>query len=64
MEHRCLDFEGMRQQIFLELLRSYHAGVGVTHSAEPQEDVAYQLGCEAYAMTKMYFQTESGRKDL
>jgi hypothetical protein len=31
--------EEFRQHVFLELLRSYHDGINVTHAAEPQDKV-------------------------
>lgn len=37
-------------QIFIELLRSYHEGIGVTHSAHPQVEVAGHLAKEASLM--------------
>lgn len=47
----------LMQDIFLELLRSYHNGIGVTHAAEPQIDVAHNLAKEAYFMVLEYKRT-------
>ena len=58
-EPRCLDYDGLRQQIFLELLRNYHNGtVAELHPAYPQEEVAYNLSREAGVMTKRYYEAE------
>lgn len=38
------------QKIFIELLRSYHDGIGLTHAACSQKEVANQLTKEAYFM--------------
>lgn len=40
----------LAREIFLELLRSYHDGIGVTHSARPQIEVAGHLAKEAELM--------------
>jgi hypothetical protein len=47
--------EEFRQQIFLELLRSYHDGIGVTHAAEPQDEVGEQLAREADVIVRAYY---------
>lgn len=44
-----------RQQVFLELLRSYHNGIGVTHTAEPQAEVGEQLAREADIIVRAYY---------
>lgn len=43
--------------IFIELLRSYHDGIGVTHGAQPQAEVAHHLAKEAYFMAMEYERT-------
>lgn len=45
------------KEIFLELLRSYHNGIGVTHAAEPQNNVANNLAKKAYFMALEYERT-------
>ena len=47
----------MTEQIFIELLRSYLDGCGVTHAAEPQDLVAINLAKEAYFMKLAYMRT-------
>lgn len=49
--------EDFTQKIFLELLRTYHDGMGKTHAAEPQKEVAHNLAKEAYFMSLEYFRT-------
>ena len=44
-------------KIFIELLRSYHDGIGVTHGAQPQVEVANALAKEAYFMAMEYDRT-------
>lgn len=44
-------------KIFIELLRSYHDGIGVTHGAQPQVEVANALAKEAYFMAMEYERT-------
>ena len=43
--------------IFIELLRSYHNGINVSHAAEPQNEVAHNLAKEAYFMAVEYERT-------
>lgn len=45
------------KSIFLELLRSYHDGIGVSHGAQPQKEVAHYLTKEAYFMALEYKRT-------
>ena len=45
------------KEIFMELLRTYHNGIGVTHSAQPQIDVAHHIAKEAYFMAMEYERT-------
>jgi hypothetical protein len=45
------------KDLFLELLRSYHNGIGVTHGAQPQIDVAHHIAKEAYFMAMEYERT-------
>ena len=49
--------ELLRKDIFLELLRSYHNGIGISHGSEPQKDVAHNLAKEAYFMALEYQRT-------
>ena len=49
--------QSLQKDIFLELLRSYHNGIGVSHGAEPQIDVAHNLAKEAYFMALEYERT-------
>lgn len=49
--------DSLRRDIFLELLRYYHNGIGVTHGAEPQKEVAHNLAKEAYFMALEYERT-------
>lgn len=44
------ELDSMVGSIFIELLRSYHDGVGVSHGASPQAEVARELAKEAYFM--------------
>lgn len=50
----------LTEQIFIELLRSYHDGVGVTHSAHPQMEVAGQLAKEASLMATEFNKVTKG----
>lgn len=52
-----MTFEEMTKLIFLELLRTYHDKIGVTHGAEPQEEVVRNLTKEAYFMALEYMRT-------
>jgi hypothetical protein len=52
--------ELLRKYIFLELLRSYHNGIGVSHGAESQKEVARNLSKEAYFMALEYEKTIDG----
>lgn len=61
----------LTREIFLELLRSYHDGIGVTHSARPQIEVAGHLAKEAglmavefNAVTELGFAGESECKSF
>ena len=47
----------LTKQIFMELLRSYHDGIGVTHAANPQGEVAHHLAKEAYFMAVEFERT-------
>jgi len=49
--------EEMTKLIFLELLRTYHDGIGVTHAADSQKEVAHNLAKEAYFMAMEYLRT-------
>ena len=49
--------ESLTKEIFLEMLRSYNNGVGVTHGANPLEDVARNLTRESYTMALEYQRT-------
>jgi hypothetical protein len=48
------EFKEIHLKVFLELLRTYHNGIGVSHGAEPQEDVARNLSIEANTITEAY----------
>ena len=48
------EYNEIHLKVFLELLRTYHNGIGVTHAAQPQEEVGYAIGKEASAITKAY----------
>lgn len=48
---------GLVKDIFIELLRSYHSGIGVTHGAQPQIEVAHHIAKEAYFMAMEYERT-------
>lgn len=45
------------KQIFIELLRAYHEGIGVTHGVQPQKEVAHYLAKESYFMAMEYDRT-------
>lgn len=45
------------EKIFLELLRTYHNGIEVSHPAEDQKEVAHNLAKEAYFMSMEYTRT-------
>lgn len=45
------------KSVFIELLRAYHDGIGVTHGAQPQTEVAHHLAKEAYFMVMEYKRT-------
>lgn len=47
----------LTESIFLELLRNYHSGIGVTHGHQPQNEVARYLAKEAYFMALEYTRT-------
>lgn len=47
----------MAKQIFMELLRSYHNGIGLTHAASEQCEVARNLAKESYFMALEYQRT-------
>lgn len=47
----------LTKSIFIELLRSYHDGIGVTHGAQPQKDVAHHIAKDAYFMAMEYERT-------
>ena len=49
--------EDLTQKVFIELLRTYHDGIGKTHAAEPQKEVAHNLAKEAYFIAMEYFRT-------
>ena len=59
--YRSLDYDGMKQQIFLELLRNYHNKEGQDFAAQPPEEVAFYLHKEAGDMTTVYFSAETGK---
>ena len=40
----------LTKRIFIELLRDYHNGIGQTHAAQPQEEVAQHLAKDACLM--------------
>lgn len=42
--------KSLAKDIFIELLRHYHNGIGVEHGAYPQDEVAHNLAKEAYFM--------------
>ena len=48
------EYDKIHLEVFLELLRTYHNGIGVTHAAQPQEEVGYAIGKEASTITKAY----------
>lgn len=50
-----MTFEEITKNIFIELLRSYHDGIGVTHAAEPQDKVGEQLAREADVIVRAYY---------
>ena len=45
--------------VFIEQLRAYNNGCGVTHSAQPLEEVARALAIEAYTIVKVFKATIS-----
>jgi len=49
------EYEAMHMKVFMELLRAYNAGVGVTHGANPLNEVTDSLFDEASAITDVYF---------
>ena len=49
--------ESLTQAIFIEILRSYHDGIGVTHAAQPPKEVAHYLAKDAYMMAIEYQRT-------
>lgn len=51
------DIDDLTKEIFIELLRDFHAGVGVTHSAQPPIEVAHHLAKDAYFMAIEYQRT-------
>lgn len=57
------EFKEIHLQVFLELLRTYHNGIGVHHGAEPQENVARNLSVEANIMTKTYLSSRRDNND-
>lgn len=50
----------LAREIFLELLRSYHDGIGATHSARPQIEVAGHLAKEASLMAAEFNKATKG----
>lgn len=52
-----MDLELLSKEIFIEQLRAYHNGIGVTHAAEPQKDVAHNLAKQSYFMAIEYIRT-------
>ena len=48
------EYNEIHLKVFLELLRTYHNGIGVTHAAQPQEEVGYHISKEASTITKAY----------
>lgn len=51
------------EKIFIELLSSYHDGIGVSHSAHPQGEVSHSLAREAYFMAKEFKATIKAVED-
>ena len=49
--------EDMTKKIFIELLRTYHEGIGITHALCEQKEVAHDLAKEAYFMALEYLRT-------
>ena len=49
--------ESLEERIFIELLRSYHDGIGQTNGAHPQKEVAHNLAKESYFMALEYKRT-------
>jgi hypothetical protein len=47
----------LAKDIFLELLRAYHNGIGITHGAQPQVEAAHHIAKEAYFMAMEYERT-------
>lgn len=54
------EFDELTRSIFMELLRSYHDGIGKTHGAYPQKEVVHNLAKEAYFMALEYQRTIEG----
>lgn len=52
------------KQIFIELLRAYHEGIGVAHGAEPKKEVAHNLAKESYFMAMEYERTIKELNDV
>lgn len=48
------EYNDIHLKVFLELLRTYHDGIGVTHGVQPPEEAGYYLSKEASAITKAY----------
>lgn len=53
-----MDAYEFEQQIFLELLRAYHNGVGITHPATDVDGLVLNLRRESKAILKRYQQCE------
>lgn len=49
--------DNLVKDIFIELLRNYHNGVGVEYSARPQKEAAHHLARDAYIMATEFNQT-------
>ena len=51
------EYNKIHLKVFLELLRTYHNGIGVAYDAHPQEELAHALSSEASTITKAYLLT-------
>jgi hypothetical protein len=59
-ESKLLDFESMKQQVFLELLRSYHNGLGEKHASAPIDELVVILHRESKEIVSLYFSCSGG----
>lgn len=48
------EYNDIHLKVFIELLRTYHNNIGISHGANPQHEVGYMLSKEASVITKAY----------